>query len=61
MGIRVRQKIMCGEEEPAGPKGWIGNGLARLGTGAFDHRTDQGARGEILVRARFRILGIALE
>ena len=59
--VRVGQEVVGGEEEAAGAAGRIGDGLARLGPHAFDHRADQRARREVLSRAGFGVLGVLLQ
>ena len=58
---RVGDEVVGAQEEPAGAAGGVRDALPRLGAHALDHGADQGARGEVLARARLGVLGVLLQ
>jgi len=56
--VVIDDPLVRREQEPASAAGRIGDRLTRLGLEAGDHRPGQCPRGEVLARARLRVLDL---
>ena len=59
--VRVGDEVVGSQKETARAAGRVGDERARFGPDALDHGPDEGARREVLARARLGILSVLLQ